>query len=193
MAIHTDMVRKVRSIILRGGRSLCTNLTIIKLRLLYSGIEIGQNVTFGSKVRIRTSDGGRIKIGDNVKVEDGCFLQAQRGVLNIGNGTFVGAGTHLCTINKVTVGEKCIIAAYCVIRDMQHGTQMGMNMIEQNQESAPVKIGNDVWLGAHAVVTDGVCIQGGAVVGANAVVTKNVDAEAVVAGVPAKLLRKRTK
>ena len=54
---------------------------------------------------------------------------------------------------------------------------------------APVKIGNKVWIGAHATILPGVTIGNGAVVGAGAVVTKDVPENAVVAGVPAKIIK----
>ncbi|PIW49973.1 MAG: acetyltransferase, partial [Zetaproteobacteria bacterium CG12_big_fil_rev_8_21_14_0_65_54_13] len=56
----------------------------------------------------------------------------------------------------------------------------------------PVCIGDDVWIGARAVILPGVNIGRGAVIGAGAVVTRNVAANSVVAGVPARLLRDRT-
>ena len=58
-------------------------------------------------------------------------------------------------------------------------------------EFAPIKIGNDVWVGARAIILDGVTIGDGAIVGAGAVVAKDVPAYAVVGGVPAKVLRYR--
>jgi len=62
----------------------------------------------------------------------------------------------------------------------------------QGCSSAPVCIGDDVWIGARAVILPGVNIGRGAVIGAGAVVTRNVAANSVVAGVPARLLRDRT-
>ena len=59
------------------------------------------------------------------------------------------------------------------------------------EEFAPINIGNDVWIGAHAIILDGISIGDGAIVGAGSVVTKNVPAYAVVGGVPAKVLRYR--
>ena len=68
---------------------------------------------------------------------------------------------------------------------------MGALIRDVPDELLPTKIGRDVWIGANAVILGGVTIGDGAVVAAGAVVTKDVEAGAIVAGVPARLLRKR--
>ena len=68
-----------------------------------------------------------------------------------------------------------------------HGTEAGENMNQQEWVEKDVVVGNDVWLGANAVIVPGVKIGDGAVIAAGAVVTKDVPARVMVAGVPAKV------
>ncbi|MBJ7326566.1 MAG: hypothetical protein JHC52_04385 [Chthoniobacterales bacterium] len=81
---------------------------------------------------------------------------------------------------------------HCTILSSNHAIPaMGTLIRDVPDELLPTKIGRDVWIGANAVILGGVTIGDGAVVAAGAVVTKDVEAGAVVAGVPARLLRKR--
>lgn len=64
-------------------------------------------------------------------------------------------------------------------------------MIEQGMRTAPVTIGNDVWIGMRSIIMPGVNIGDGSVIGAGAVVTKDVPAYAIVGGVPAKVIKYR--
>ena len=70
--------------------------------------------------------------------------------------------------------------------------RLDIPMIEQgSSETYPVIIGNDVWIGRRAIIMPGVTIGDGVIIGAGAVVTKNVEPYVVVAGVPAKVVKKR--
>jgi acetyltransferase-like isoleucine patch superfamily enzyme len=111
--------------------------------------------------------------------------------LELGDSTFVGQGTQFDVSEQVTVGAHTLIAPRCFIVDHNHGIALGRRIDEQPCVAAPVHIGSDVWLGTGVVVLPGVTIGDGAVVGAGAVVTQDVPAGAIVAGVPAKLVRWR--
>lgn len=92
----------------------------------------------------------------------------------------------------ITIGTQVMIAPGCCIVAFNHGTALSAGpMIQQALVEAPVVIGNDVWVGANCTITAGVTIGDGAVVAANSVVINDVPAEAIVGGVPARLLRMR--
>ncbi|MEX1049618.1 MAG: DapH/DapD/GlmU-related protein [Akkermansiaceae bacterium] len=81
---------------------------------------------------------------------------------------------------------------HCTILSSNHAIPaIGTLIRDTPDELLPTKIGRDVWIGANAVILGGVTIGDGAVVAAGAVVSKNVETGAVVAGVPARLMRKR--
>ena len=111
----------------------------------------------------------QIEIGDDTFINHLCSIWASpNGPIRIGRGVLLGPGT-------------CIVSS-------NHGIEPDVPIREQEGLDAPIYIGDDVWLGAHVVVTAGVTIGDGCVVGAGAVVTKNLPAGAVCAGVPAKVI-----
>jgi acetyltransferase-like isoleucine patch superfamily enzyme len=87
-----------------------------------------------------------------------------------------------------------MIAQLVSIRDTDHGyKRMDIPMNQQGIETDSVAIGNDVWIGHGVLITKGVTIGEGAIVAGGAVVTKDVPAFTIVGGVPAKLIKQRTK
>lgn len=141
-----------------------------------------------------------------------CFLSEQAAIqcdeLRMGDDSYVAAGAYLT--GSVTAGADCSINAYSVVRGMismgravrigAHTSVLGFNhtvtdvdveVFRQPITQKGITIGDDVWIGSHVVVLDGVDIGSRAVVAAGAVVTKNVPAGAVVGGNPARVLRWR--
>ncbi len=112
-----------------------------------------------------TDYGRNIRVGKNVFFNGGCHFQDQGGIV-IGDGTLIGHQVVLATLNHDEAVER---------RQLLHG--------------APIIIGKNVWIGAHATVLSGVTIGDGAIVAAGAVVTRDVPAGMVVGGVPARILR----
>lgn len=103
---------------------------------------------------------------------------------------------HHCTIGvkaSLSIGDDCLIAEMVSIRDHDHATsRTDIPMRLQGASTAPVVIERDVWLGARVVVVKGVHIGQGAIVGAGAVVTKDVPPYAIAVGVPARIIGQRT-
>lgn len=112
----------------------------------------------------------------------------------IGKNTFIGKNV---TITKATIGNYCSIAPHVSIGPGEHDLSRisTASLVYDDPYSEltekPVTIGNDVWIGTHVVILRGVSIGNGAVVGAGSVVTKDIPAFAVVAGVPAKIIKYR--
>lgn len=150
--------------------------------------------------------------GVNYLFGDNCFVSGLASVdcqqLHLGDRTYVAAGCYLT--DTVVAGRDCSINPYTVIRgDVvlgdavrigAHTSILGFNhtMDDPNLEvfrqpltSKGIRIGNDVWIGSHVVVLDGVTVGDHAVLAAGAVVTKDVPAGAIVGGNPAKLIKWR--
>jgi len=146
----------------------------------------------GAGVRIDYPHG--VRIGGRTQLEADVWLKlvSQEARLRIGAYSFIGRGVEIDVSEQVTIGDHVLIAPGVFITDHSHNIKAGLLIDAQGCSSAPVCIGDDVWIGARAVILPGVNIGRGAVIGAGAVVTRNVAANSVVAGVPARLLRDRT-
>lgn len=105
--------------------------------------------------------------------------------LVIGKATYINRCTVVDVSERIEIGRDCMIGPFCYITDHDHGHETGRPIGEQPLRSAPVVIGNNVWLGAGVIILKGVTVGDNAVIAAGAVVTKNVDVGVTVAGVPA--------
>jgi acetyltransferase-like isoleucine patch superfamily enzyme len=187
------MIREARtglSMLWRAQRRL---LMRTLLPIIEPGIRLGKGVDIGRGAELRITCGGTITIEDDVAVERDVLIHAERGSIVIGRNGFVGRGSQIVALERVAIGPDALIAAGVVIRDHDHRfTDETMLIREQGHNVAPIEIGADVWLGAHAVVTAGSTIGSGSVIGANAVVRGEIAAGSVAAGIPAKILRHRS-
>ena len=130
---------------------------------------------------------GRISIGShvlirsiNVPVE---LATAHGATLRIGDGTFINYGVSIAATSSVDIGARVRIGPYAMIVDTDFHDAYERSA---RPAGAPVTIGDDAWIGAKASVLKGVRIGRGAIIGVGAVVTRDVPAFAVVAGVPAR-------
>jgi len=115
-------------------------------------------------------------------------------VIRIGKRTAINEFNSIrASGSEIVIGDNCLLSQYVAVIGSNHAITRGQPMRDQPWDltKAGVRIGNDVWIGAHAVILPGVEIGDGAVVAAGAVVTRNVPAYAVVAGVPAQVMRYR--
>ncbi len=175
---------------------------------------VGRNVTFGSNVVLRHPH--KIRIGSNVHIDDGCCVDAKgtdnRGI-SIGDGVFIGRNTILsckngdivvddhanigfnCEIfsgSHVRLGKNTLVAAYTYLVGGDHEyRRVDVPVLHQGRIARGIEVDDNVWLGAHVVVADGVHIGRDAIIGAGAVVIGNIPPFHIAAGIPAKSLRDR--
>jgi acetyltransferase-like isoleucine patch superfamily enzyme len=103
--------------------------------------------------------------------------------------TYINRNTFLDAILSITIGKHCAIGPGCYITDHDHGQDLSLPPLQQPMIAKPTQIGDRVWIGANVTVLKGVTIGNDAVIGAGSVVTKNVPAGTIVAGVPAKPIK----
>lgn len=112
----------------------------------------------------------------------------------IGDNVILNTDCHIACINKVTIGNNVLMASRIYISDHSHGNisfeALELSPLERPLVSkGPVVIEDNVWIGQGACIMPGVTVGKNAIIGANAVVTKDVPANAVVGGVPAQIIR----
>lgn len=142
---------------------------------------------------------GSLLLGEKVKIENGVILAFGDGAgrpwrIEIGGRTWIGQYNNLrAGGGDIQIGNDCLISQFCTLSASNHATRRGLPINQQGtaQERTGIKIGDDVWLGAGAVVTAGVTIGNGAVIGANAVVTRDVPDYEIWAGAPARKISTR--
>lgn len=175
---------------------------------------VGQNVAFGANIVLRHPH--KIDIGNNVVIDDNCCLDAKgstnRGI-TLADGVFLGRNTILSCKNgnidlgeeanigfnveifsaaEVRVGARTLVAAYTYLVGGDHlFDRVDIPVLHQGRTARGIDVGDNVWLGAHVVVTDGSRIGRDAVIGAGAVVTGDVPEFHIAAGVPARIVRDR--
>lgn len=141
----------------------------------------------------------RLCVGENVAVGHGTILSWPADAdawITIGAHTWIGPYNNLRTApgGRLMIGERCLISQFCSFVTHNHGIRRGVPIQLQAhiEERAHIAIGNDVWFGAGCSVMPGVAIGDGAVIGAGSVVTCNVAAYEIWAGVPAKKIGVRS-
>lgn len=133
---------------------------------------------------IRVRPGAEFHCSGVVSLQRGVRIVVDEGKLTIGHATNVNGLTKILVRDEVTIGAECTFSWNVQILDNDfHSLTVGG---VEKPMSAPVHIGDRVWVGTGAIVLKGVTIGDGAVVAAGAVVTSDVPARAIVAGIPAK-------
>jgi acetyltransferase-like isoleucine patch superfamily enzyme len=136
---------------------------------------------------------GRLEIGAGALLEPGVWITMPgEARIKIGAGTFLNKGVMIAAEQLVEIGEHCMFANGCFITDSSHRYDDPTRPVPWQgfTTKGPTRIGDNCWLGANVVVTSGVTIGERGVIGANSVVTKDVEPFSVAAGAPAKVLRK---
>lgn len=136
------------------------------------GVKFGKYCTV-AKARLSTYYGGKILIGNRTSINDACEFFAHQGA-------------------KITIGDYCVLAKRTTIMTRAHVfDDPNQRIINQGYYDSDVEIGSDVWTGLDVKILPGVKIGDGCVMGANAVVTRDIPSMSVAVGIPAKVIRKR--
>lgn len=139
---------------------------------LHSGWTFGTDVYIGRNTTIDCLGGATLIIGDRVTLTEGAFISA---------------------VERVQIGEDCLVGEYCSIRDANHSiSRTDLPIAVQPMEASAIVLSPNVWIGRGCAILAGCNIEAGVVVGANSVVTRPLAANGIYAGTPAKLIRMRS-
>ncbi len=143
---------------------------------------IGTNFIAGKRCRIETvSEYNKIKYDP---------------ILYIGKNVNINDDVHIGCVCSIFIGDDVLMASKIYISDHDHGSYEGVNSdspesspSSRSLNSAPVVIGNNVWIGEMVCILPGVTIGSGSIIGAGAIVTKNIPENSIAVGVPAKVIK----
>jgi len=136
---------------------------------------------------------GRLEVGAQTLLEPGVWLTAPGSArIRIGEGTFLNLGVMIASLELVEIGDHCMFANGCVITDSDHQFDDPREPVPWQgfTSKGPTRVGDNVWCGAHVVITSGVSIGERCVIGANSVVRTDLPPFSVAAGAPARVLRR---
>lgn len=154
---------QTRRVLMDLNTNYHTDEEIVRLFCEITGTEV--DPSFRIFPPFYTDFGKNIHLGKNVFINSACQFQDQGGIF-IGDGCLIGPGTMMATLN--------------------HGFEPEHR---QNMTHAPIVLGKGVWTGAHVTILPGVTIGDNAIIAAGAVVAKDVPANTIVGGVPAKVIK----
>jgi len=149
-------------------------------------------VFFGRGLALQIAPGAEVRFGRFTWIGDGTKIRCHEGLVEIGAKTVIGQECTISAYKHVRIGEQCVIADRAMFIDFDHGIAEVERPIRlQGIYKRDVDVGSNVWIGYGACILRGVTVGDNAVIGTNAVVAADVPANAVVGGVPAKVIRMR--
>ncbi|HXM86559.1 MAG TPA: DapH/DapD/GlmU-related protein [Solirubrobacteraceae bacterium] len=144
------------------------------------------------KVQLEIGRDATLRIGRWAWVGHGCKIRVHEGEVAIGAKTVIGQECTISSYQHVSIGRECILADRVMLIDFDHGvTEVERPVRLQGIYKRDVRVGHNVWIGYGACVLRGVSVGDNSVVGTNAVLTRDVPENAVVGGVPARVIRMR--
>jgi acetyltransferase-like isoleucine patch superfamily enzyme len=168
---------------------------LLRLRSLTAAgrrIELDGPVFLAPRVTFQIGRQGRVALGRWSWVGRATRIRCHEGRVEIGAKTVIGEECTITAYQHVSIGRECMVADRAMLIDFDHHFNDPERPIRvQGIDKHDVRVGNNVWVGYSACVLRGVTVGDNAVIGAGAVVTRDVPANAVVAGVPARVIRMR--
>ena len=160
-----------------------------RLRAAHAGLKLGRDVEVRGPQNLR--------LGRDVQIDKGVLLHCGglewsegKGLIAIGDGSYVGPNCVLFGAGEIHIGARVLISPGVVIASHQHTFARGdIPMGDQPTEFSPVRIEDNVWIGSNATILPGVRLGRGAIIGAGAVVTRDVEPNQMALGVPARAVK----
>ncbi|HEY6140692.1 MAG TPA: acyltransferase [Thermoanaerobaculia bacterium] len=159
---------------------------------VHGNVRLGSGTIIASGAELVARGAEQITLGDRCAVLRGSLLYAYGGRITIGSNTSINPYCVLYGHGGLTIGNDVLIATGCVIIPANHNiADVTMPIRAQGLTAKGIVIEDGVWLAARVTVLDGVRVGTGAVIGAGAVVNKDIPPYAIAVGVPARLVGSR--
>jgi acetyltransferase-like isoleucine patch superfamily enzyme len=170
----------------------------LALRLAWWKLRLGKRLQLdglsfiGPGCSLEVGKGATLTLGRWCWIGHGCKLRCHEGEVSIGAKTVIGQECTISAFQHVAIGRECVIADRVMLIDFDHGmVEVERPIRVQGIYKRDVNVGNNVWIGYGVAILRGATVGDNSVIGTNAVVTKDVPDNAVVGGVPARLIRMR--
>ncbi len=151
-------------------------LKLCLLKLIYCtkiSFHFNESISISTKIKIKGQ--GRIDLGKKISTRRNVeFNSNQGGMIKIGNGTFFNNNCIVASHEKIEIGEDCSFGPNVVIYDHDHDFKVHGGKKMEKYKTSPIKIGNNVWIGANVIILRGVTIGDNSVIAAGTIVRENV-------------------
>lgn len=191
-----SLLRKLKKILFKSSSKKKKNEPLLV------GLKTGAGSKIQGTIEIR-KPGGQVFIGKESLVSGSIVTETDYSIVKVGDSVSIGGGSLIDCVCNVTIENDVLISYQCIIQDSDnHSILFSIRKADvkdwMNGEyhnwaltpQKPVKICSGAWIGARAIILKGVTIGEGAIIGAGSVVTKDVPPWTIVAGNPAKIIRK---
>jgi acetyltransferase-like isoleucine patch superfamily enzyme len=174
-----------------GYAALLARLMFLKLR--FRGRLQTEGLCFICPgVKLEIGRGATLRIGRWAWIGHGCKIRVHEGEARIGAKTVIGQECTISAFQRVSIGRECIIADRVMLIDFDHGvTEVERPIRLQGIYKRDVEIGHNVWIGYGACILRGVSVGENSIIGTSAVLTGSFEANSVIAGIPARVIRMR--
>lgn len=157
-----------------------------------ASMRLGNNVTFRRNVELRAHGTSRLTIGDNCRIDRGVrILSANEASIDLEEGVRIGLYSVFNGGDSIFVGKESLISGFVYLQTSMHNYKGSGNIQSQGYSHASIYLGQDSWLGTHAVIFPGVRLESKCIVGSSSVVMNSFPENSVLAGIPAKILKNR--
>lgn len=175
-----------------SGMLLGKNVRFFNIKQIYWGkfLKLGDNVCVSALGRKGIKLGHNVSIGAYSRIIISTTLNNMGEFIHIGNNVGIGEFAYLGGAGGLTIGDDCIVGQYFSCHPENHNYQESDLLIRlQSVNRKGIQVGCNCWIGSKVTILDGVTIGDNCVIAAGSIVTKNMPANSVIGGVPAKVLK----